>query len=88
VFERGWSGRQDRDRGDHDHRGLGLTIARQLTEANGGVITIDSEEGLGSTFTIWLPVADVALEADILAADRLHPAVRPWQALLPSRIPT
>ena len=88
VFERSWSGRQDRDRGDHDHRGLGLTIARQLTEANGGVITIDSEEGLGSTFTIWLPVADVALEADILAADRLHPAVRPWQALLPSRIPT
>ena len=87
VFERGWSGRQDRDRGDH-HRGLGLTIARQFTEANGGVITIDSEEGLGSTFTVWLPLADVALEADILDVDRIHPAARPWHTLLPSRIPT
>lgn len=82
VFERGWRGRHDRDRDrspDIDQRGLGLTITRQLTEAQGGVITLESEEGTGSTFTIWLPLTDDAAEADVVAADRLHPAVRPWR---------
>jgi signal transduction histidine kinase len=84
VFERGWRGRHDRDRDrspDPAQRGLGLTITRQLTEAQGGLITLESEEGGGSTFTIWLPLTDDASEADVVAADRLHPAVRPWREL-------
>ena len=84
VFERGWRGRHDRDRDrspDPGQRGLGLTITRQLTEAQGGLITLESEEGAGSTFTIWLPLTDDACETDVVAADRLHPAVRPWQEL-------
>ena len=38
--------------------GLGLTIVRHLIELHGGSITATSEVGIGSTFTIRLPLAD------------------------------
>jgi len=36
--------------------GLGLTIARDLVEAHGGTLTISSQLGEGSIFTITLPL--------------------------------
>ncbi len=36
--------------------GLGLTVCRNLTEANGGSIGVESRPGDGTTFTVMLPV--------------------------------
>jgi signal transduction histidine kinase len=48
------------DRGhtrEKEGSGLGLTVSRSLARLMKGDITVESEPGLGSRFTLWLPAA-------------------------------
>jgi two-component system, OmpR family, phosphate regulon sensor histidine kinase PhoR len=38
-----------------DGSGLGLAIVKTFVEVHGGKVTVDSEEGAGSTFRFTLP---------------------------------
>ncbi len=57
VFERFYRADKSRSRVTGG-AGLGLAIARQLVEAHGGWIKVESEVGRGTQFTFTLPVAE------------------------------
>jgi len=40
--------------------GIGLSVVKRLLELHGGAIRVESEEGSGSTFTVYLPVTEEA----------------------------
>jgi signal transduction histidine kinase len=54
IFERFY--REDKSRKDKAHFGLGLSIAKELTELHGGSITVADTKGGGATFIVSLPV--------------------------------
>jgi two-component system, OmpR family, manganese sensing sensor histidine kinase len=54
IFDRFW--RADRSRAYGSGFGLGLAIAQNIAQNHGGAIAVTSQLGLGSCFTVGLPV--------------------------------
>lgn len=57
IFERFYRGEKSRKRSQGTGFGLGLSIAYWIARAHGGTIEVTSQEGKGSTFCVWLPLA-------------------------------
>ncbi len=58
VFERFYRGEKTRAR-EEGGSGLGLSIVQGLVRAQGGDVAIRSADGVGTTVTVWLPLAPV-----------------------------
>jgi signal transduction histidine kinase len=55
VFEKFYQA-DNQDAASHGGTGLGLAIARQIVQAHGGTISVESTVSLGTTFQIVLPI--------------------------------
>ncbi|MEO5511542.1 MAG: HAMP domain-containing sensor histidine kinase [Longimicrobiales bacterium] len=64
--------------------GLGLTISRELARRMGGDLTLTSEKGVGSCFSLWLPaeLADCG-EADLILSGAAEPSLQSREMFLP-----
>lgn len=62
IFERFYKGDKSRKRAPSEEKqgtGLGLAIAKNIVEAHKGKISVQSKEGEGTTFYIYLPVENL-----------------------------
>ena len=58
IFERFYKVDRARVRGEASGTGLGLAISRHVIQQHGGRIWVESEEGVGSTFSFAIPIAE------------------------------
>jgi two-component system sensor histidine kinase ResE len=63
VFERFYKADKARKRNNASGTGLGLSIVKHLVKAHDGEVTVRSKVGVGTTFSVKLPV-EVKLESD------------------------
>jgi signal transduction histidine kinase len=61
VFDRFFRGERPRSM-QVSGTGLGLAIVKDIVELHDGLVTVESRVDVGTTFTIWLPLADATDE--------------------------
>jgi PAS domain S-box-containing protein len=89
VFERFHRVQGARGR-THEGTGIGLTLVQELVKAHGGTIAVESAVGVGSTFTVTIPLGTAHLPADRIvdeapvAASGGHPYIEEALRWLPA----
>ncbi len=77
IFERFYRAEKSRTRSRGSGFGLGLSIAQWIVENHDGTIKVDSKEGQGTTFAIWLPILEDGTRTKPLAAGTAESEKRP-----------
>ncbi len=72
IFERFWQDEQANAAIDHYGSGIGLSQAKSLIEMHGGRITVESEPGRGSVFSVHLPLTLRRDDPNILFVDSVR----------------
>ncbi len=57
VFERFWRGDAGRNRAQGG-LGIGLSVVKEIVDRHNGLVRVEGEKGVGSTFTILIPLYD------------------------------
>jgi signal transduction histidine kinase len=78
VFDRFYRGKLA-ESGHVPGTGLGLSIAQAILQAHGGRVTVESKEGEGSAFTLWLRVV-AGGEAGKKKSGHLSSSASAWPA--------
>ena len=67
--------------------GLGLTLVQKIIGRCGGQIAVESEEGTGTTFHIYLPQVPNTVAVQVPRSGRLLPGRREWLLVVDDEIP-
>ena len=67
VFEKFTRSEQDWVQ-EQSGSGLGLSLVKEIAEIHDGQVSLESTEGQGSTFRIWLPCRQAGTRADVVEA--------------------
>jgi signal transduction histidine kinase len=57
--------------GQYPGTGIGLAICRKVTERHGGKIQAQSQEGMGATFTITLPLRQAGVDSQPIEIEKV-----------------
>ncbi len=57
-------------KGEREGTGLGLTTVQSIVKDHGGAVTVQSQVGLGTAFTVWLPRYTAATVPPDLSSER------------------
>jgi signal transduction histidine kinase len=69
LFDRFYQVDRARTRGEQLHSGLGLAIVRELVQAHGGEVAVQSSRDGGTVFTVRLPIAPAAADQSARSDD-------------------